>query len=169
MHDKYQRFDQSEGQLADYRSSYTAAVTTALVAAMVYAVVNLLPKSALLFATTVSLLAAFGVLISLVWAVVLRRTTQAQQLWRDAAFRLEEDVPPVEGTISATLSASPTRSISVDLARPYHVHLERFAGVGTSRLDRIRPADLTSQVPVLLVVVWSIVVAGAWVWYAFAH
>src|SRR5690348_138924 len=81
LHDKYQKFDQGEAQLADFRSSYMAAITTGLVAATVYAVVNLLPKGNLLFATTLTLLAGLGILLSTLWALVLRRTTQAQNLW----------------------------------------------------------------------------------------
>ena len=166
LHDKYQRFDQSEGQLADYRSSYTAAVTTAVVASMVYAVVNLLPRGGLVFAGTVSLLASFGVLISIVWAIVLRRTTEAQNLWREAALQLEELAPPVEASLLVPIPIRGGQTVTVDLARPYHAHAERFSAKNhVPWLDQIRPSELASQVPILLVGVWFTVVIGVWAWY----
>jgi hypothetical protein len=166
LHDKYQKFDLSEGQLADYRSSYTAAVTTALVAAMVYAVVNLLPRGGLVFAGTVSLLASFGILISVVWAIVLRRTTEAQNLWREAALQLEELAPPVEASLIVPITIRGGQSISVDLARPYHAHFERFSAKNhVPWLDQVRPSELSSQVPVLLIGVWIMVVIAVWVWF----
>lgn len=168
LHETYRQFDLAEGQLADYRSSYTAAITTAIVAAMVYAVVNLLPKGQLLFAVTVSLLSAFGLLISSVWALVLRRTTEAQNLWRQAAFELEECAPPVPGPLFRPIPVRPGVEIPIDLTQPYHAHARRFQGPASiPRLDRVRPAELAGWVPVILLIVWAVVLAGVWTWYLF--
>jgi len=164
----YQRFDQNEGQLADYRSSYLAAVMAALIGAIVYAVANILPRSALLFTTTVTFLALFGIAISTVWAAVVRRTTEAQKLWRGAALALETYAPPIEGSLTAAIPVRRDRSIIVDLTRPYHAHQERFAPKNRAYwFDGVRPSELSAQVPALLVLFWTGVLAAVWVALAF--
>ena len=88
LHDKYQRLAEHEAQLADYRTSYFAAIVAALVAAQVLLVINLLHEPRV-FSTVSTLLALFGLLICGVWGLVLHRTTSAMDLWRDAEAQLE--------------------------------------------------------------------------------
>ncbi len=167
LHDKYEKLAEHEAQLADYRTSYFAVLNTALVAGTVLVVVNLL-KTPPIFATAASLLAGFGLLMSVVWALLLHRTLAAQDLWRDAALALEAEFPPVPAPLPADLPAGVAgRRISVDLARPYHAHHLRFSGEhGASFLDTIRPAEVWSRIPVIFCGVWGTLLVAVWVWLA---
>ena len=166
LHDKYERLAADEAQLADSRTSYFAAIASALVAALVILVINEL-KAPTTFVAMASLLAGFGILISLVWTVVLHRTTAAQNLWRDAALALENDAPPIRVPIPGTLALPPGRTIGVDLTRPYLAHQARFSEPGLPWVDRVRPSELSANVPLILVILWSVVLVGAWGWYLF--
>ncbi len=166
LHDKYQALDQNEAELASYRSSFIAVVTTALVAALVYAVANVLPRGHFLFAITVTFLATFGIVISALWAIVLWRTTAAQNLWREAAREMERLAPPVEPSVRISIPMRRGGSLTVDLTRPYTAHQERFSGsANLPWLDRISPAKLSNGLPVILVVTWLVVLAVVWGWY----
>ncbi len=164
LHETYRTLDHNEAELANYRTSFIAVVTTALVAAFVYAVANVLPHGDLLFATAVSFLAVFGIFLSAFWALVLWRTTEAQNLWRQAARELEERSPPVAGSLVAPILVRPGSSVAIDLARPYTAHARRFsASGGIPWVDRVSPARLTNALPVVLIVTWVGVLVGVWV------
>ncbi|HYK92682.1 MAG TPA: hypothetical protein VEY07_01395 [Thermoplasmata archaeon] len=168
LHDKYEKLAEHEAQLADYRTSYFAVLNSALVAGMVLVVINLL-RNPPVFATTSTLLAGFGILMASVWAVVLHRTIAAQNLWRDAALALETDFPPVTAPLIRRVPGGRAgEEISVDLARPYHAHRLRFSrDSGAGYLDTVRPAELWSNVPVLLTGAWVGVIVVVWAWYWF--
>ncbi len=166
LHDKYERLAGEEAQLADSRTGYFAAIASALVAALVLLVINEL-KAPTVFVTMATLLAGFGFLISAVWTVVLHRTTAAQLLWREAALALENDAPPIAGPIPATLALPEGRSVRVDLTRPYRAHLARFSEPGLPWIDRVKPSELSAEVPLILAILWGLVLAGTWTWFLF--
>jgi hypothetical protein len=165
LHDKYERLGEEEGQLAGSRTSYFAAIAAVLVTGLVVATSNLL-SSPLILALVATFLSGFGILIATVWAVLLHRTTDAQSLWREAALRLEERNPPIEVPVLAPITLSSSAQITVDLARPYHVHLERFSPKNPiSGLDRVNPSRLSGVMPLTLIVVWSSVLVVVWTWF----
>ena len=166
LHDKYQSLAEYEARLADYRTSYFAVLNTALVAGVVLVVINLL-RTPPVFATTASMLTAFGVVMSVVWAIVLHRTIAAQNLWRDAALALEADYPPISGPLPSHVPGGRAgHLIPVDLARPYHTHRSRFSrGSGAGYLDSIRPAAVWSDVPILFGIAWGAAFVTVWAWY----
>ncbi|MCI4353942.1 MAG: hypothetical protein L3K06_01075 [Thermoplasmata archaeon] len=166
LHDKYERLAGDEAQLADSRTSYFAAISSALVAALVILVVNEL-KVPSVFVVMTSLLASFGMLISIVWTVVLHRTTAAQVLWRDAALALEQDAPPIAVPLPGMVVLPAGRSLQVDLTRPYLAHKARFTEPGLPWVDRVKPSELSANVPLILVVLWSLVLLGVWTWFLF--
>ena len=168
LHDKYEKLAEHEAQLADYRTSYFAVLNTALVAGTVLVIINLL-RSPPIFAAAVTLLAVIGLVMSIVWALVLRRTIAAQNLWRDAALALETDYPPVSAPLLRDVPAGRSRGrITVDLARPYHAHRTRFSReAGAGYLDALRPAELWSAIPVVLSVLWGGLLVGVWVWFLY--
>ncbi len=169
LHDKYQRLAEHEAQLADYRTSYFAAIVAALVAAQVLLVINLLHEPGV-FSTVSTLLALFGLLICGVWGLVLHRTTSAMDLWRTAAAELEKVAPPVAGPLEARLAPRPgAPELVLDLARPYAAHARRFApGTGLPWADSIRPTELWGDIPVLIAGAWVVVIAVVWIWYLLA-
>lgn len=165
LHDKYERLASEEASLADSRTSYFAAIASALVAAFVVLVVNVRGYP-LLLTTMTTFLAGFGILISSVWTVVLHRTTAAQTLWREAALRLEADAPPITTPLPASVSISGGGSIPIDLTRPYQAHYRRFVdGPGLRWVDRVNPSGVSANVPLVLVVLWSILIVGTWTWF----
>ena len=165
LHDKYERLAAEEATLADSRTSYFAAIASALVAAFVVLVVNELTH-AMLLVTLSTLLAAFGILISVVWTLVLHRTGDAQYVWREAALLLESTAPPIAASLPATLETRHGDTIQVDLTQPYHVHAIRFSDSNrVAWIDRVNPSTISANVPLLLVGLWTIVLIGAWAWY----
>jgi len=167
LHDKYERLAAEEGQLSSLRTSYYAAIGTVLLTAMVVAVADLLNEaSILLFVAT--FLAALGILISVVWAVLLHRTNDAQKLWREAALRLELGAPPLEGEFAAPITLRSGDTISIDLYRPFLAHERRFRDTAEiSWMDRVDPSHLTEILPLTFLGIWSGVLILVWSWYLF--
>lgn len=168
LHDKYQRLAEHEAQLADYRTSYFGAILAALVAAQALIVINLrgAPNE---LVTSSTILDASGIAISAVWALVLHRTYAAQALWREALIQLEVHASPLPGRLDAVVSIrGGPATIAVDLARPYHTHRDRFsARPNVPWLDRVRPLELTSDIPLILVGIWAVTLAIVWAWFVF--
>jgi hypothetical protein len=165
LHDKYENLGAEEGQLAATRTSYFATVGAVLLTALVVLVANLLDQHAV-FVTAVSLLAIFGILLSSVWAVLLHRTTDAQHLWREAALRLEDIAPPVEPVLPSSITLRSGAMLPGDLARPYHLHRERFSPSNHLTVwDRVDPWTLTEVLPLAFLLIWVGTLAGVWLWY----
>ena len=167
LHDKFERLEAEEGELAGLRTSYFAAIAAVLVTGLVVATADLLSNAVLLvvFAT---FLAGFGILIASVWSVLLHRTTDAQNLWREAAYRLEEMDPPIEARLEAPVTLRSGDTLTVDLARPYHVHAARFSRKNKiSWMDRVDPSKLTEIMPLALLVIWGGTLVLVWTWFFF--
>ena len=103
LHDKFERLAAEEGQLSTGRAAYYAAIGTVLITGLLVVLADLLGEPSLLV-VAVTFLAGLGILISLVWAVLLHRTNDAQNLWREAARLLERDHPPIEGIWNAPIT-----------------------------------------------------------------
>jgi len=162
LHDKYERLAAEEGQLAASRTSYYAAIGTVLITGFVV-VLNYFLNDHLLLDAVVSFLAALGILISLVWAILLHRTLDAQRLWRESARQLERDVPPVEGSLPGTVLLRSGASLPYDLLRPYTAHAKRFArDSSVSWMDRLNPDTLSEVLPVTFLVLWILILGGIW-------
>ncbi|MGA8425918.1 MAG: hypothetical protein WB778_10240 [Thermoplasmata archaeon] len=165
MHDKFERLAAEEGQLAAGRTAYYAAIGSVLVTAVVVALADL-SSQRLILAAVATYLAALGILISVIWAVLLHRTNDAQALWREAAWRLEESEPPLEGTLVAPVSLRSHEALPVNLLRPYQTHRERFSDSHSiSWMDRVNPEFLTEILPMAFLFLWSAVFVFAWIWY----
>jgi len=165
LHDKYQQLAAEEGQLAASRTTYYAAIGTVLITGLVVALDDFI-NNPLLLATAVTFLAGLGIVISVVWVVLLHRTTDAQNLWREAALRVEQDAPPIEGEWRAPITLRSGDLVNLDLLRPYQTHKERFADIhAISWMDRLNPARLTEILPVTFLVIWSTVLVLIWVWF----
>lgn len=165
LHDKYERLAAEEGQLAASRTSYFAAIGTVLVTGLVVVIADLLTQRWLLVAM-ISFLASLGILISAVWAVLLHRTTDAQNLWREAALRLEELTPPIPSELPASVTLRSGAPLSIDLARPYQAHARRFSRVhGTSWMDRVDPAALMEILPQSFLLIWGGALVAVWAWF----
>jgi hypothetical protein len=165
LHDKYERLAAEEGQLAAGRTSYYAAVGTVLITGMLVAIVDLMAQLFLL-AVIITFLAILGVMISLIWLVLLHRTTDAQNMWREAARWLEDRQPPVPTSVPAPVTLRSGDTIPIDLARPFQSHSLRFADErGISWMDRVDPAILTEILPKTFLVIWGGVLVVDWVWY----
>ena len=164
LHDKYERLSAEEGQLAGTRTSFFSAIASVLFTGMLVLLVNLLDRP-MLFAEMETLLAIFGILISVVWALLLHRTADAQELWRESARRLETLAPPIGAPLPAPIPVTATESVSIDLTRPFLAHQERFSP--THRLswfDRYNPIRLSEALPIALVVLWCGAMAAGWIW-----
>ncbi len=165
LHDKYQQLASEEGQLAASRTTYYAAIGTVLITGLVVTLEDFINNPPLL-AAAVTFLAALGIVISVVWVVLLHRTTDAQNLWREAALRDEQDAPPIEGEWRAPITLRSGDQVNLDLLRPYQTHKERFADVrAISWMDRVNPFRLTEILPVTFLVIWSAVLVLLWLWY----
>jgi hypothetical protein len=167
LHDKFERLAAEEGQLAAGRTSYFAAIGTVLITAVVVAVADLSanPLELTLF---VSFLASLGVLITFAWAVLLHRTIDAQNLWRESNLRLEQLSPPIEGFVPVPITLRSGESISVNLLRPYETHAARFSrSRSVSWMDRVNPDGLAEILPLTFLVVWSAALVLVWGWYLF--
>jgi hypothetical protein len=169
LHDKFERLAAEEGQLAAGRTSYFAAIGTVLITAMVVAVADLAgnPLELTLFITFLS---GLGVLITLVWAVLLHRTNDAQSLWRESNLRLEQLAPPIEGDVQVPVTLRSGEALEVNLLRPYETHTARFSqSRSVSWMDRVNPERLTEILPVTFTVVWSAALVTVWGWYLVVH
>lgn len=165
LHDKYERLAAEEGSLAQGRTSYYAAIGTVLVTGLVIAIADL-ASNRFLLVVIVTYLAALGILISFVWLVLLHRTNDAQALWRQAAERLEEREPPLEGQLPGAITLRSHENLTLNLLRPYTVHRVRFAATrAVSRLDRLNPQTLTEILPYAFLFIWGSVVVIAWTYY----
>ena len=167
LHDKYERLAVEEGQLSASRTAYYAAIGTVLITGLLVALADLMAEPEILLAV-VSLLSGLGVLISVVWAVLLHRTNDAQNLWREAALRLEQGIPPLEGEYRVPVTLRSGASLEVDLYRPFQTHNERFSPSNPiSWMDRVNPSRLTEILPVTFVLLWAGAFVTIWTWYLF--
>ena len=167
LHDKYERLAAEEGQLSAGRTSYYAAIGTVLLTAFVVAIADLLSHP-LILVGMVSFLAALGILISVIWAVLLHRTNDAERLFREAALRLEETDPPLPGALTAPVTLRSGQTLSVNLLRPYETHGRRFARTSPiSWMDRVNPNVLTESLPLVFIVLWIVVAVSTWTWFLF--
>jgi hypothetical protein len=165
LHDKYERLAAEEGQLTGSRTSYYAAVGTVLITGLLVAIVDLMNEAELL-AIVIAFLAGLGIMISLVWAVLLHRTTDAQNMWREAARWLEDHQPPLTTTIPAPVTLRSGDTLPIDLARPYQSHAIRFSNTrGISWMDRVDPSALTEILPATFMAVWAGVLLSDGFWY----
>jgi len=164
LHDKYERLAAEEGQLSSLRTSYYAAIGTVLITGLVVAIADLMNQRNVLL-PVVTFLAALGILISIVWAVLLHRTNDAQRLWREAALRLEETAPPLPGVWTAPITLRSGEQLPVNLLRPFESHAERFArNRSISWMDRADPTTLTEILPVTFITIWVAVLVVFWSW-----
>ncbi|MFY9716813.1 MAG: hypothetical protein WAK40_02620 [Thermoplasmata archaeon] len=166
LHDKYERLSAEEGELSASRTSYFAALGTVLVTGLVVALADLMTNRAI-FAVVVTFLGTLGILISVVWAILLHRTNDAQRLWREAARQLEQQSPPVLPPLPTPVQLRSGETLVLDLARPYLAHAQRFSRTGhISWMDRIDPSATVEILPITFLVIWSGVLIVAWSWLA---
>jgi hypothetical protein len=167
LHDKYERLSNEEDSLASSRTSYFAAIGTVIVTGLIVTIADLLSQHFLL-AVMVTFLGAIGIIISVVWWLLLRRTADAQYLWREAALRLEDLTPPLKQKLVGSINLGKGGPVIMDLSKPYHVHLKRFSGMDhLSETDRVNPTMLTEVLPVTFLVIWVVALAAVWTWYCF--
>jgi hypothetical protein len=165
LHDKYERLSSEEGGLSASRTSYYAAIGTVLITGLLIALDDFMNNRPLL-AIVVTFLAALGILISFVWAILLHRTNDAQHLWREAARRLELDSPPVLPSLPAPVPLRSGEMLDLDLSRPYLAHAARFAdSPRISWMDRIDPSATTEVLPLTFLAVWIGVLVIVWASY----
>jgi hypothetical protein len=165
LHDKYERLASEEAQLAGSRTSYYAAIGTVLITGLLIAIADLI-NEALILVAVVTFLALLGILISSVWAVLLHRTNDAQNLWLEAALRLEEGIPPLEGEFRAPITLRSGDTIQPDLFRPFQTHHERFSRSNPiSWMDRVDPSALTELLPLTFLAIWTGALVLAWAWF----
>jgi hypothetical protein len=163
LHDKYERLTAEEGDLAASRTSYFAAIGTVLITGLVVALNYFLAEPRVLDLVA-TFLAGLGILISFIWAVLLHRTLDAQALWREAAERLEELAPPIEGELPSAVTLRSGAKLRIDLVRPFQSHARRFSSdKAISWMDRLRPGALTEVLPLCFLVVWISVLVAVWV------
>ncbi|MGD0249543.1 MAG: hypothetical protein ABSB97_01435 [Thermoplasmata archaeon] len=167
LHDKYERLSAEEGQLSASRTSYYAAIGTVLLTAFVVAIADLLSQP-LILVGVVSFLAVLGIVISVIWAVLLHRTTDAEKLYREAAGRLEAVEPPLLGSLTAPVTLRSGATMNVNLLRPYETHDRRFARTAPiSWMDRVSPSALTEALPLVFIGIWTVVAVTSWTWFFF--
>lgn len=167
LHDKYERLAAEEGQLLSLRTSYYAAIGTVLITGLVVAIGDLNNNPRFLL-PVVTFLGVLGLLISVVWAILVHRTNDAQRLWREAALRLEQTDPPIAGDWEAPVTLRSGASLSVNLLRPFESHERRFSGSKSiSWMDRVDPTNLTEVLPLSFLGVWVVVLGIFWAWYLF--
>lgn len=165
LHDKFERLQAEEASLASARTSYYAAIGTVLLTALVVAIADLLSQTRVLLAV-LTFIALLGVLISVVWAILLHRTNDAKNLWREAAWRLEQDLPPLSGSWMIPITLRSSSKIPVDLFRPFQAHDKRFSQLReVSWMDRANPDLLTEVLPLTFLAIWVGVLAVAWIWF----
>ncbi|HXW67367.1 MAG TPA: hypothetical protein VEL82_05785 [Thermoplasmata archaeon] len=166
LHDKYERLATEEAQLAGSRTSYFAAIGTVLITALVVATADLFDQP-VLYAVALAFLSVLGILISVVWAILLHRTNDAQNLWREAAADLETLAPPVASNLPGPITLRSGEELSLDLTRPYLMHRARFApDQRISWQDRVAPDRLTEILPLTFLAIWIAVLVLSAIWFA---
>jgi hypothetical protein len=163
LHDKYERLAAEEGSLAASRTSYFATIGTVLITGLVVAIdyFTAAPRTLLLVAT---FLAGLGIAISLVWAVLLHRTLDAQSMWREAIVELEQKAPPIAGELPGTITLRSGATMPVNLLLPYTTHRQRFADDrAISWMDRLTPGALSEVLPVFFLLLWCAVLVAVWI------
>jgi len=169
LHDKYERLAAEEGQLAGTRTSYFATIAAVLFTALVALAANLLAYPTV-FVLLATLLSAFGILLGTVWAVLIHRTTDAQNLWRESARRLEELEPVIAVAVPSTVTLRSGEQLPIDLAQPFHSHATRFSeNKAISLFDRVNPSRLTEILPSALIAVWSATLVVVWTWFLYVR
>lgn len=164
LHDKYERLATEEGALAANRTSYFAAIGTVLLTAMVVAVNDFEANKQLLL-LFVTFMSVLGILISFVWTVLLHRTTDAQNMWREAARFLESTAPPIAGTLSAPITLRSGEKLQLNLLTPYTAHGRRFSkDKGISWMDRVTPESLVEVLPTSFILLWAGVLLVGWIY-----
>jgi hypothetical protein len=167
LHDKYERLAAEEGQLSTGRTTYYAAIGTVLITGILVVLADLVNEPDLVV-VAVTFLAGLGILISLVWAVLLHRTNDAQNMWREAARGLEEKYPPVGGTWNVPITLRSGDMMNVNLAHPFLAHEARFApSKQITWMDRVNPSGLTELLPLTFLVIWGAVLVIVWFWFLF--
>ncbi|HYK92450.1 MAG TPA: hypothetical protein VEY07_00190 [Thermoplasmata archaeon] len=167
LHDKFERLAAEEAQLASTRTTYYAAIGTVLITGLVVTAASFLSQPTI-FVALLTFLSLLGILISFVWAVLLHRTNDAKNLWREAACRLEQEQPPVEGAWMVSITLRTNATIPVNLTRPFLAHAERFSSRNpVSWMDRANPDSLTEVLPVTFITLWSVVLVLGWTWFLF--
>ncbi|MCI4370588.1 MAG: hypothetical protein L3J81_04575 [Thermoplasmata archaeon] len=165
LHDKFERLAAEEVQLAGGRTSYFAAIGTVLITGAIVAIADLQAEPIVL-AALVTFLAGLGMLISFVWVVLLHRTNDAQNMWRECALWLESMSPPIPGDLRIPVTLRSGAKLSLNLLRPYATHNERFSSANPiSWLDRVQPDRLTETLPMTFFAIWSTSAVLVWVWY----
>jgi hypothetical protein len=165
LHDKFERLASEEAQLAASRTSYYAAIGTVLITGLIVVAADL-GGNPLELTGAVTFLASLGILISLVWAVLLHRTNDAQKMWREAALQLESVAPPLSGQVLIGIELRSGDRLPVDLLRPYTAHRERFSSSRRiSWMDRVNPERLTEVLPMTFLGVWSGALILIWTWF----
>jgi hypothetical protein len=164
LHDKYERLAAEEGELAASRTSYFAAIGTVLITGLVVSLNYFLAEPRVLLLVT-TFLSGLGIVISFVWAVLLHRTLDAQNLWRESAQQLELRAPPIDGTLAASVTLRSGDKLDVDLLRPFTAHARRFSSdKAISWMDRLRPGALSEVLPLCFLALWGAVLASAWLY-----
>jgi hypothetical protein len=164
LHDKFERLAAEEVQLAGSRTSYFAAIGTVLITAGIVAIADL-QSERLVLALIMTFLAGLGILISFVWVVLLHRTNDAQNMWRECALWLESMNPPIAGDLRIPVTLRSGAKLSLNLLRPYAAHHERFSSANPiSWLDRVNPDRLTESLPMTFLGIWSVAIVLVWVW-----
>jgi hypothetical protein len=167
LHDKYERLIAEEADLSASRTSYYAAIGTVLITGFVVSIADMFGHPTLLV-TIVSFLAVLGIVISIIWAVLLHRTNDAQQLYREAALRLEESEPPLTGALTVPITLRSGKTMDVDLLRPFQTHERRFAkSAEISWMDRVNPTTMTELLPLVFIGIWVAAAIGIWTWFLF--
>lgn len=165
LHDKFERLAAQESELASSRTTYYAAIGTVLITGLVVTVSNLIPRPEIL-ALVVTFLALLGVLISTVWIVLLHRTNDAKNLWRQAAHHLERGQPPISGEWRAPISLRTHEALEVNLLTPFLAHESRFSPTNrVSWMDKANPDRLTEVLPWTFLAMWLGVMVLVWGWY----
>lgn len=96
----------------------------------------------------------------------MHRTNDAQNLWREAALRLEQSEPPVDGEWNVPITLRSGATLDLNLLRPFEAHAERFSRRRSiSWMDRVNPSALTEVLPLTFFGLWVAVLAVVWVWF----
>jgi hypothetical protein len=169
LHDKYERLAAEEATLSAGRTSYYAAIGTVLITGLLVAIDDFSNQPAVL-AAVIALLGVLGIMISSVWAILLHRTNDAQNLWREAAFRLEQLNPPLLGELRAPITLRSRQTLPLNLLRPYEAHAERFSTKNPiSWMDRVDPSGLVEILPKVFLLLWGGVLVADAIWFLVLH
>ncbi|MCI4326086.1 MAG: hypothetical protein L3K16_00375 [Thermoplasmata archaeon] len=167
LHDKYERLASEEAALVAGRTQYFAAIGTVLITGAIVALADL-PSNAYVLAGVVTFLAGLGILISFVWVVLLHRTNDALNMWRECALGLENLSPPLAGDLRIPITLRSGATLSLNLLQPYATHRERFSRTNSiSWMDKVNPDLLTETLPLTFLGIWAATLVLAWVWLFF--